>query len=86
MSMLNVYLFIELLGAADPSAVIADVKKLEIPNCTVKNAVQLADDKLVAHVDCKSGDDATRAVLEKFTSVDGIVQTNIIAVVKPKDG
>ena len=54
---------------------------LELPNCSVMNAVQLADDKLVAHVDCKSGEDATRVVLEKFMSVDGIVQTNIIAVV-----
>jgi hypothetical protein len=85
MSMLNVYLFIELLKAADPNAVIAEVKKLELPNCTVKNAVQLADDKLVAHVDCQTGPDATRAVLEKFTTVNGIVQTNIIAVVKPRD-
>ena len=85
MSMLNVYLFIELLKAADPNAVIAEVKKLELPNCTVKNAVQLADDKLVAHVDCQTGPDATRAVLEKFIAVNGIVQTNIIAVVKPRD-
>ena len=85
MSMLHVDLFIELLKAADPNAVIAEVKKLELPNCTVKNAVQLADDKLVAHVDCQTGPDATRAVLEKFTTVNGIVQTNIIAVVKPRD-
>lgn len=86
MSVLNVYLFIELLKAADPSAVIAEVKKLELPNCSVKNAVQLADDKLVAHLDCKTGDDASRAVFEKFMSVEGIVQTNIIAVVRPTDG
>ena len=86
MSMLNVYLFIELLKAADPSAVIAEVKKLELPNCSVRNAVQLADDKLVAHVDCKTGEDATRAVLERVMSVEGVVQTNIIAVVRPKDG
>lgn len=83
--MLNVYLFIELLKAADPNAVIAEVKKLEMHNCSIKNAVQLADDKLVAHVDCKSGEDATRVVLEKFMTVDGIVQTNIIAVVRPKN-
>lgn len=86
MSMLNVYLFIELLGAADPNKVMAEVKKLDMANCTVRNAVQLADAKLVAHVDCKSGEDATRAVLEKFMSVDGIVQTNIIAAVRPRDG
>ena len=86
MSMLNVYLFIELLKAVDPSAVIAEVKKLELPNCSVRNAVQLADNKLVAHVDCKTGEDATRAVLERVMSVEGVVQANIIAVVRPKDG
>ena len=83
--MLNVYLFIELLKAADPGAVIAEVKKLEMPNCTVRNAVQLADDKLVAHVDCNTGEDATRVVLEKIMSVEGVVQTNIIAAVRPRN-
>jgi divalent metal cation (Fe/Co/Zn/Cd) transporter len=84
--MLNVYLFIELLGAANAGTVLDSIKALEIANCSVRNAVQLADDKLVAHVDCKTGDDATRAVLQKVMSVDGVVQTNIIAVVRPKDG
>ena len=84
--MLNVYLFIELLGAANPTAIIADIKALDLPKCTVRNAVQLADDKLVAHVDCESGEDATRVVLENFTSIEGVVQTNIIAVVKPRKG
>ncbi len=83
--MLNVYLFVELLGAADPTAVLAEIKKLNVPNCQIRNAVQLADDKLVAHVDCKSGSDASRLVLENFTGVDGVVQTNIIAVVRPTD-
>lgn len=83
--MLKVFLFIELLGAADPGSVLDRIKALEIANCTVANAVQLADDKLVAHIDCKNGDDATRAVLEKVMGVDGVVQTNIIAVVRPKD-
>lgn len=81
--MLNLYLFIELLGAADPAAVMAEIKQLDVPKCTIRNAVQLADDKLVAHVDCESGADATRVVLENFTTVEGVVQTNIIAVVKP---
>jgi DNA-binding Lrp family transcriptional regulator len=83
--MLNVYLFIELLKAANPTAVVAEIKKLDVPNCTIRNAVQLADDKLVAHVDCASGADATRLVLEKLTAVQGVVQTNIIAVVKPRN-
>ena len=84
--MLNVYLFIELLGAADPTAVLSEIKKIDVPQCSVRNAVQLADDKLVAHVDCVTGSDATRLVLENFTSIDGVVQTNIIAVVKPRKG
>lgn len=84
--MLNLYLFIELLGAADPAAVLGRIENLEMSNCTMKNVVQLADDKLVAHVDCKTGDDATRAVLQKIMSVDCVVQTNIIAVVRPTDG
>lgn len=84
--MLNVYLFVELLKAADPNAVIAELKKLDSPSCTIRNAVKLSDDKLVAHVDCETGADATRAVLEKIAGLDGIVQTNIIAVVRPTDG
>lgn len=84
--MLKVYLFIELLDAADPATVLADVKRLEMPDCQIRNAVQLADDKLVAHVDCKTGRDATRVVLEGFMRVDGVVQTSIIAVVHPRHG
>lgn len=83
--MLNLYLFIELLGAADAAAVLTRLKGLDVRGCEIKNVVQLADEKLVAHVDCKSGEDASRVVLESFMSVDGVVQTNIIAVVRPKD-
>lgn len=82
--MLNVYLFIELLGTANPATVLDEIRMLDVPQCLIRNAVQLADDKLVAHVDCETGSDATRLVLENFTTIDGIVQTNIIAVVKPR--
>ena len=83
--MLKVYLFIELLGAADPASVLDRIKALDIPSGAVENVVRLADDKLVAHIDCKTGSDATRAVLEQVMGVDGVVQTSIIAVVRPKD-
>lgn len=83
--MLKVYLFIELLGAADTASVLDRIKALDIPSGTVANAVRLADDKLVAHIDCETGRDATRAVLEKVMGVDGVVQTGVIAVVRPKD-
>lgn len=81
--MLNVYLFIELLGAADPAAVLSNIKALDVPNCVISNVVQLADDKLVAHMDCENGGAASRGVLEHITAVEGVVQTNIIAAVEP---
>lgn len=84
--MINLYLFIELLGAANPDAAAREIRKLELEGCSVQNVVQLAKDKLVAHIDCKTGEGATRIVLEKLMSVEGVVQTNIIAAVRPKDG
>lgn len=83
--MINLYLFIELLGAANPDSAAAEIRKLQLADCTVQNVVQLAEDKLVAHIDCKTGESATRMVLEKLMSVEGVVQTNIISAVRPKD-
>lgn len=83
--MLKVYLFIELLGSADANAVLGRLEALKIANGTLRNAVALAEDKLVAHVDCETGADATRAVLEGIMSIDGIVQANPIAVVRPRN-
>lgn len=81
--MFNVYLFIELLGAANPDSAIADVRKLEFADCKLANIVALSGEKLVAQLDCKTAGDASRAVIEKIATVEGIVQTNIIAVVRP---
>ncbi|HRN88086.1 hypothetical protein [Hyphomicrobium sp.] len=81
--MLNLYLFIELLGAANPTAVLNEIKALDVKSCEIRNVVQLAEDKLVAHVDCENGAAATRIVVEDITGVEGVVQTNIIAVVEP---
>ena len=83
--MINLYLFIELLGAANPEAAASEIRKLRLEGCSVQNVVQLAKEKLVAHIDCNTGEGATRMVLEKLMSVEGVVQTNIIAVVRPKD-
>lgn len=83
--MLNVYLFIELLRSANADTAIAEIKKLELANCKVANVVALSDQKLVAQIDCESDNDASKAVLEKIMKAEGIVQTNIIAVVRPKD-
>lgn len=82
--MLKLYLFIELLGSADAERARNTLSKLTPSGCTLRNVVQLSEDKLVAHVDCATGDDATQAVLQDIASVDGVVQTNIIAVVRPK--
>jgi len=45
--------------------------------------VVLSSEKLVAQLDCSTAEDGTKVVLEELTKVEGVVQTNIIAVVKP---
>jgi len=84
--MLNVYLFIELLSGTDPAAVLAEIRFLNVANGKLRNVVQLSDDKLVAHLDFETGDDASRVIVEEFMRIDGIVQTNLIAAVRPRDG
>jgi hypothetical protein len=81
--MVNVYLFIELLRAASAAKVADKLKALELGECKFANVVVLADDKLVAQLDCKSSTDANTAILEKIAPVEGVVQTNIIAAVQP---
>jgi hypothetical protein len=81
--MVKVYLFIELVGAADADDVVAKLKSLQLDACAFANVVVLADDKIVAQLDCETGEDATAAILEKISAVDGVVQTNVIAAVRP---
>ena len=81
--MVNVYLFIELLRAANAADTVATLKALELGDCKFANVVALADDKLVAQLDCKTSAQANTAILEKISPVEGIVQTNIIATVRP---
>jgi hypothetical protein len=79
----NVYLLIELLRAANAAETVDALKALEMANCKLANVVALSDDKLVAQLDCTSYADANTAVLEKIAPVKGIVQTNIMAAVRP---
>jgi hypothetical protein len=79
----NIFLLIELLGAANPGATMEALKKLDIPNCTLASVAQLADDKLAAKLDCKTYKDASTAILESIAPIEGIVQTNVVAAVRP---
>ena len=84
--MVNIYLFIELLAAADANATLDTLKQLSMENCKFANVVMLSDEKLVAQLDCKDSTDGDKAILNKIAKVDGVVQTNIVAVVRPKKG
>lgn len=84
--MVNIYLFIELLGSADAGATLDTIKQLSMENCKFANVVMLSDEKLVAQLDCKDSTDGDKAIFNKIAKVDGVVQTNIVAVVRPKKG
>ena len=81
--MVNVFLFIELLRAASAAEVVDKLRVLELGECTFANVVVLADEKLVAQLDCRTTSEANTAILEKISPVEGVVQTNIIAAVRP---
>jgi hypothetical protein len=81
--MVNIYLFIELVHTASAVATVDTLKALEMQNCQFANVVVLSDEKIVAQLDCKDSTDGDRAILTKIAKVDGVVQTNIIAVVTP---
>jgi hypothetical protein len=83
--MVNVYLFIELLSAANAAGVVDSLKVLELGECKFANVVVLSDEKLVAQLDCGTTKEANTAILEKISPVEGVVQTNIIAAVRPVD-
>jgi len=81
--MINVYLFIELLRAANAGDVAGNLKALELGECRFANVVVLADDKLVAQLDCPTAQNAYSVILQDISPVEGIVQTNVIAAVRP---
>jgi hypothetical protein len=71
------------LRAANASDVVGTLKKLEFANCEFANVVELSDDKLVGQLNCDSFSETNKAILEKIAPVEGIVQTNIVATVRP---
>jgi hypothetical protein len=81
--MVNIYLFIELLHTANAVATVDTLKALQLDNCNFANVVVLSEEKIVAQLDCKNSTDGDTAILTKIATVDGVVQTNIIAVVRP---
>jgi hypothetical protein len=82
--MVNIYLFIELLHTANAVTTVDTLKALSLDNCKFANVVVLSEEKLVAQLDCNDSTDGDKAILNKIAKVDGVVQTNIIAVVRPK--
>jgi len=81
--MVKIYLFIELMHAANAAATVDVLKALQMENCQFENVVVLSQEKIVAQLDCKDTVDGSKAILESISTVDGVVQTNIINVVRP---
>ncbi|MGE3530029.1 MAG: hypothetical protein AB7G54_11425 [Methyloceanibacter sp.] len=81
--MVNIYLFIELVHTANAAAIVDALKALQLANCKFANVVVLSKEKIVAQLDCNDSHDGDRAILNDISKVDGVVQTNIIAVVRP---
>ena len=50
------------------------------------NVVVLSDEKLAAQLDRRASTDGDKAILNRVAKVDGVVQTNIVAVVRPRKG
>ncbi len=82
--MVNIYLFIELLHTANAVTTVDTLKALSMQNCKFANVVVLPDEKLVAQRDCNDSTYVDKAILNGIAKVDGVVQTNIVAVVRPK--
>ena len=81
--MVNIYLFIELLHTANAVTTVETLKAMQMQNCKFVNVVVLSDEKLVAQLDCNNSTDGDKALLSQISKVEGVVQTNIIAVVRP---
>ena len=84
--MMNIYLFIELLGSANAAQIVDTLKAMKMENCTFANVVALSASKIVAQLDCMDSSDGDKAILNQIAKVDGVVQTNIVAVVRPRKG
>ena len=75
--------FIELLHTANAVTTVDTLKAMQMQNCKFANVVVLSDEKLVAQLDCNDSTDGDSVLLNQIAKVDGVVQTNIIAVVRP---
>jgi hypothetical protein len=51
--MVNIYRFIELLGAANAAQAVDALKTLQLENCKFADVVLLSDEKLVVQLDCQ---------------------------------
>ena len=79
--MANIFLFIELLRIANAESVAAQIRALAMEKCQFANVVVLNERKLVAQLpDPADGD---KAILTKIAPVQGVVQTNVISVIRP---
>ena len=81
--MVNIYLFIELLHTANAVTTVNTLRALQMDNCKFASVVVLSEEKIVAQLDCNDSTDGDKALLTKIAKVDGVVQTNVIAVVRP---
>ena len=81
--MVNIYLFIELLHSANAVTTVDTLKAMAMDNCKFANVVVLSEEKIVVQLDCNDSTDGDKALLNKIAKVEGVVQTNIIAVVRP---
>jgi DNA-binding Lrp family transcriptional regulator len=71
------------LSCCTPPTPFDTLKAMQMQNCKFANVVVLSDEKLVAQLDCNDSTDGDRVLLNQIAKVDGVVQTNIIAVVRP---
>lgn len=81
--MMKIYLFIELVRKTDARETVKKLKRLRIDKAKFANVVVLADDKIVAQLDTDDAAAGQKAILEKIATVEGVVQTNVIAAVTP---
>ena len=73
-----------LFGTRTRIAPVAEqVRALALEKCKFANVVVLNDRKLVAQLDCPDPADGDRAILNKIATVQGVVQTNVISVIRP---
>jgi hypothetical protein len=59
------------------------LKALSLEDCSFANVVALSDEKLVAQLNCQDSSAGDKAILNPIAKVEGVVQTNIVAVVRP---